>query len=327
MPESEVTDTPTSAPRPAPRVGLVTNSDFNRHVLQRVLVESGYLVAASLDADKLISYIAAGNIELDAWLLDVDGSEMQRAIDCIVEQTDIPLLVNDQVPTSLDPQIQNVWQRRLQQKLEVVALSNNEQQAPVSQQQTARLETVWVLAASFGGPDAVKRFLAALPADLPLAMVYGQHIEANFDGLLASAVGANHSYPMELISGETVLTHGKVAVVPADKQLRFLAHGRVVATHKSWAGLYQPTLDQVIAELARIYRQRLGVIIFSGMCNDGEIGCRVAKSCGATVWAQSPESCLSSDMPNAAISTGCVSYQGDPEQLASALVQHLASSH
>jgi chemosensory pili system protein ChpB (putative protein-glutamate methylesterase) len=158
-------------------------------------------------------------------------------------------------------------------------------------------------------------------------MVYGQHIEANFDGLLASAVGYNHSYPMELVGGEYILAHGKVAVVPADKQLRFLAHGRVVATRKPWSGLYQPTLDQVISELARIYRQRLGVIIFSGLCNDGEIGCRVAKSCGATVWAQSPESCLSADMPNAAISTGCVTYQGNPEQLASALVQHLAASH
>lgn len=324
MAEIKVAETPALKPR----VGLVTNNDFNRHVLQRVLLESGYRLAVSLDADKLNSFIAAGNLELDAWLVDIDGGEMHQAIDCIVEKTDIPLLVNDQVPTSnQDAQDQDIWLRRLQQKLEVVALSNTEQLTQVLDGATARLETVWVLAASFGGPDAVKRFLAALPADLPLAMVYGQHIEANFDGLLASALGNNHNYPMELVEGECLLAHGKVAVVPADKQLRFLAHGRVVATRKPWAGLYQPTLDQVISELARIYRQRLGVIIFSGMCNDGEIGCRVAKSCGATVWAQSPESCLSDDMPNAAISTGSVSFQGDPEQLASALVQHLAAGH
>jgi chemosensory pili system protein ChpB (putative protein-glutamate methylesterase) len=59
------------------------------------------------------------------------------------------------------------------------------------------------------------------------------------------------------------------------------------------------------------------------MCNDGEIGCRVAKACGGTVWAQTPDSCISPDMPNAAISTGCVSKQGTPEQLAQALAEHL----
>ena len=47
---------------------------------------------------------------------------------------------------------------------------------------------VWVLVASMGGPEAVNNFLKVLPPDLQLAMVYGQHIEENFDGFLAEAI-------------------------------------------------------------------------------------------------------------------------------------------
>ena len=215
-----------------------------------------------------------------------------------------------------------VWQRRLLEKLEVLVIRPAEAIAS-SPPVDSSVNKVWVLVASMGGPDAVKRFLTTLPQALPIAMVYGQHIETNFDGLLTSAV-TGHDYPMQLASGEQQLVNGNILVVPVDHQLRFLSRGRVVETRKAWSGSYQPVLDQVIADLARIYRQNLGVIVFSGMCNDGEIGCRVAKACGGTVWAQTPNSCLSPDMPSAAISTGCVSKQGTPEQLAEALAEQFS---
>ena len=233
--------------------------------------------------------------------------------------------MNDEVPPVQDVKAHELWQRRLLEKLEVVAISKchlesaNKITEAVTHHQSAK--KVWVLVASLGGPEAVRRFFAQLPPQLPIAMVYGQHIEKNFDSGLVDAIGAKHSYPMRLVKGEEILRAGEVAVVPVDYQLRFLSRGRVVATRKPWSGSYQPALDQVIAELARVYRQDLGVIVFSGMCNDGEIGCRVAKACGGTVWAQTPESSLSPDMPNAAIGTGCVSYQGSPEQLAKGLAK------
>ncbi len=182
-----------------------------------------------------------------------------------------------------------------------------------------------MLAASFGGPEAVKTFLDTLPA-LPLALVYGQHIEARFDSVLTAAVSSNPAYPIRLLRGRGQLRTGEVAVVPVDRALRFLPRGEVVETRRRWKGQYQPSLDQVIAELARLYRDRLGVIVFSGMCNDGEVGCRVAAACNSTVWVQTPDSCMSPDMPNAALSTGCVSYQGTPVELAQALAQRYGNN-
>ena len=307
-----------------PRIGLVTDSDLNRYVLQAVLVEGSYELAGSFDTASLGQYLETNKStpDIDAWLVDIEDNQIQQSLDLLLGQSDLPLLVNDDIPPVQEAKDHQVWQRRLLEKLEVLVIRPAEAIAS-SPPVDSSVNKVWVLVASMGGPDAVKRFLTTLPQALPIAMVYGQHIETNFDGLLTSAV-TGHDYPMQLASGEQRLVNGNILVVPVDHQLRFLSRGRVVETRKAWSGSYQPVLDQVIADLARIYRQNLGVIVFSGMCNDGEIGCRVAKACGGTVWAQTPNSCLSPDMPSAAISTGCVSKQGTPEQLAEALAEQFS---
>ncbi len=307
-----------------PRIGLVTDSDLNRYVLQAVLAEGSYELAGSFDTASLGQYLETNKStpDIDAWLVDIEDNQIQQSLDLLLGQSDLPLLVNDDIPPVQEAKDHQVWQRRLLEKLEVLVIRPAETIAS-SPPVDSSVNKVWVLVASMGGPDAVKRFLTTLPQALPIAMVYGQHIETNFDGLLTSAV-TGHDYPMQLASGEQQLVNGNILVVPVDHQLRFLSRGRVVETRKAWSGSYQPVLDQVIADLARIYRQNLGVIVFSGMCNDGEIGCRVAKACGGTVWAQTPNSCLSPDMPSAAISTGCVSKQGTPEQLAEALAEQFS---
>lgn len=317
-----------------PRVGLVAESDLHRHLLAGLLDAGGYDLALSMNTDRLVSKLeqegsATLEQQLDVWLLDLETLDIQRVLNLLVEYSDLPLLVNDEIPNVQDATAHQYWQRRLLEKLEVVAVRGSNEDGTAADNPAAHsLETsdrVWVLVASYGGPEAVKTFLSALPAGLPLTMVYGQHIETNFDQVLTSAVGASHNYPIRLLRGRSQLAAAQVSVVPADRQLRFLTRGEVVETRRPWKGQYQPVLDQVIAELARVYRERLGVIVFSGMCNDGEIGCRVAKACGAVVWVQSPESCMSADMPNAALKTGSVSFQGTPVELAQALVAHTAS--
>jgi len=48
---------------------------------------------------------------------------------------------------------------------------------------------------------------------------------------------------------------------------------------------------------------------------------------GGEIWVQTPESCISPDMPNAALATGAVSMQGTPAQLAQALSSRYSQSH
>lgn len=311
-----------------PNIGLVAENDLNRHLLAKLLAEAGYHVALSLKASELeavLDNMAASDTPLDAWLLDSDehsndgGQSSTAALDNILERSEVPLLVSDEIPSSRQTEAFQLWRRRLFEKLELIAIPQAAGDTTTDAGHSAQVDQVWVLAASYGGPEAVKRFLSALPAALPVAMVYGQHIDNNFDQVLRKAVAIDHQYPVTVLRGRSHLQRGAVAVVPADRQVRFLPRGEVVETRQRWSGPYQPSLDQIIAELARHYRERLGVIVFSGMCNDGEIGCRVAAACGSTVWVQTPETCMSADMPNAALATGSVTLQGSPEELAQAL--------
>lgn len=310
-----------------PQVGLIAANEINRHGIKKVLVAGGYRVVAISQIDNLKEQVLTHDATVDVWMLDLKDLDIQLAIDVVIELSNKPLLVNDEVPASIEEDKYSYWMRRLLEKLEIVALPplnkiEDDIESSKNRKISGAAEKVWLLAASLGGPDAVSRFLKALPPSLQLAVVYAQHTQTNFDEQLVTTIGKTQSYPVQLLDIEQVLIHGNVYVVPVNRQIRFLPFGRVVSTRKPWEGLYQPAIDQVIAELARLYRSNLGVIVFSGMCSDGEIGVRVAKACGCTVWAQTPESSTSPDMPQSAINTGCVSQQGTPEELAQLLVQH-----
>ena len=301
---------------PSPRIGLVTDSDINRYVLQKLLSEQHYELALSVNSQRLRQYFLKqqDQPEPDVWLVDVSEPVCQQAFDTLLDKTERVVLVSDEPSPALIGDEHERWCKKLIDKLELLA-SNGERHANSGQQ----AEHVLLLAASTGGPAAVNEFLAHLAPGLPIAMVYAQHIETHFDNLLAAGADKKSAYPIRLASGEQRLTVGEVLVVPVDYQLRFLPFGLAVKTRKAWTGQFQPAIDQVSAELAELYRKNMSLIIFSGMCNDGEIGARVTKACGGRVWVQNPDSCVSPDMPNAAIATGCVSEQGSPKQLAQAL--------
>lgn len=310
-----------SAPARRACIGIVAASGQRRHLLKKLVDEAGW-EARAIAPDQLPRELADADRHPDAWLVDtVEDDDVAAAptegddlLDLIVQSSDAPLLVSDEAPP-LEAEAIAAWRRRLLEKLaELVAAAAAEPRGS-----GAPPQAVWVLAASTGGPAAVGEFIAALRPGLPIALVYAQHIEANFDRVLGTALAQHRHYAVSLGRGEQQLRRGSLLVVPADRQLRFLPFHRVLETDKPWSGPYQPVCDQVIAELARQYRRHCGVIVFSGLCDDGALGCRIAQSQGSAVWVQSPASCACPEMPNAALATGAVEFAGTPAELAQAL--------
>lgn len=305
-----------------PAVAVVAESDLNRHLLKNMLLDAGYRIHCSIAPAQLSRELERAEPEaIDAWLVDISDNSTPDLLETIDEGSAAPWLINDDIPPAQDTEAHSTWRRRLLAKLEEVAVIGPG--TPVSAEPVS---AVWVLAASTGGPAAVGEFVRALPPGLPLALVYVQHIDDKFDSVLADAMGRDKKYAIGICRGEQRLETGRITVVPADRQLRFLPFDRVIETRKPWPGPYRPAIDQVVAELARLYRERCGVIVFTGMCDDGAIGCRVMQACGGRVWAQSPDSCISDDMPRAALATGAVTRQGTPAELAAALAAQYATA-
>jgi chemosensory pili system protein ChpB (putative protein-glutamate methylesterase) len=298
-------------------VGIVAAGDLRRHTLKKLVRAAGF-DARIISPSQLPDELANSATHPDVWLLDTTdceapgGDSEDDLLDQIMQVSTAPLLLSDEAPPQASGQL-IAWQRRLLGKLEELVAGAHT--APTLDTPQA----VWILAASTGGPAAVGEFMAALRPGLPIALVYAQHIEANFDKVLGDALAQHRHFTVNLGRGAQQLLAGSVLVVPADRQLRFLPFHRVLETTAPWGGPYQPVCDQVIAQLARQYRGDCGVIVFSGLCDDGALGCRIAQSQGSAVWVQSPVSCACPEMPLAALATGVVSREGSPRELAEAL--------
>jgi len=98
----------------------------------------------------------------------------------------------------------------------------------------------------------------------------------------------------------------------------------VIDHSQKWSAPYSPCIDDVIKSVSRAYGSLSGVIIFSGMGEDGLNGAKRMREQGGMVWAQSPQTCANYSMPEAVINNGVADFVGTTEELAEKLIAHLS---
>lgn len=258
--------------------------------------------------------------DIDAWIVNLDVEKLEQEcpekIDTLMDHIPgLMILCEGGSPPTPGSAEYASWKRRLLDKLHDISGSLN-----LVHHGGAAPTCVWVLAGSIGGPDAIHRFLEKLPANLGIAFLYANHLQADFDQVLADAIGKNTHYPAYIPHHGDVLATNQVAVVSPELITSLKANGTVQVSQQRWQGQYRPNLDHVVSSVAGSFGHTGGVIIFSGMCDDGAASCRIMKQNGGKVWAQRSDSCVSSAMPDAALATGCVEKSGTPEELATHLV-------
>jgi chemosensory pili system protein ChpB (putative protein-glutamate methylesterase) len=183
---------------------------------------------------------------------------------------------------------------------------------------------VWLLAASMGGPAAVKAFLDALPGGLPVGFVYAQHIDASFEAALPQAVGRHSQWHVNPARHGDAVRCGEVVVVPISHELGFSDDGQMQISTRGWPEPYSPSIDQMMLNLAQHFGALSGVIAFSGMGSDGSAAAAYVRRQGGLIWTQRSDSCACPSMPDSLREAGYSSLSGDPRELAEALVNHLA---
>ena len=101
-------------------------------------------------------------------------------------------------------------------------------------------DQVWLLAASLGGPGAVKAFLDALPGGLPIGFVYAQHIDSGFENMLPQAVGRHSQWHVNAARDAEAVRCGEVIVAPVGNELGFTDDGLMHMSSSSLARTLQP---------------------------------------------------------------------------------------
>lgn len=167
-----------------------------------------------------------------------------------------------------------------------------------------------VVGSSTGGPQALEEIILSLPSELSGCVVVCQHMPGGFTSSLARRLDSRSRIPVkEACEGDQLLA-GTVLIAPGGYHLRIAPDqgGFRVRLDKSQPvhGV-RPSVDITLEDAASLFRQRLLVVILTGMGFDGARGALRAKAVGATVVCQDEETSVVWGMPRACIELGACS--------------------
>lgn len=306
------------------QVGVLGPDDTEQPGLREGLERNGLAVSVQCSLRRFLSDPARQAL-VQVLLLDLERADDADLdlLDELFDACNVPMVFYDGAG-----RLQSAaWWRRFAVKIRMAVAAGSSALAadalPGADGPRLPGQQVWVLGASFGGPEALKRFLSVLPQQTPAALIVAQHIGRGFVEVLAGQLNRACNLRVAAANDGDQLRDGQVLVAPVSADLCVDSDGRIRFQPCETETYHRPSIDEIMAAVAARYGANAGGIVFSGMGYDGMAGCRALAAVGGTVWAQDSASCAIDSMPNCAAETGVVTYRAPPEALAAALVDRL----
>jgi len=176
----------------------------------------------------------------------------------------------------------------------------NPRQAP----SRSRVAKAVLIATSTGGPRALATLVPKLPSPLGMGTMIVQHMPPGFTGSLAARLDQSSALNVREAVGGEVLDARTALLAPGGKHLRIGDSGRTELSDEAAVGGLRPRADLLIEDAARAYRDRLLLVVLTGMGNDGLRGAREVRRLGGRIVVESEESCTVYGMPRAIVDGG-----------------------
>jgi len=287
------------------------------------------------------------------------GEALQKEyLDTLFEQLDMPIVFSDHDVTVKDGQTEEELGRKLSNKLislfsrgrsaAKVPVKASESEHPQadreslasgdkilqptddngvthgSDKENRPANRVWVLTGSMGGIEAIKRFLSALPDNLPIAFIIAQYISENIVAQATRLIAVNTTYQVIPAHVGHVINHHEVIMMPVvDESLIINQNGQMSLAPPAVMDEISITIDNILSIVAKRYGRNAGAIIFSGIGRVGIDGCKAITDHGGVVWTQDAESSRFASMPQYVRDACTVSYTATPELMAKRLAEDL----
>jgi two-component system, chemotaxis family, response regulator WspF len=171
---------------------------------------------------------------------------------------------------------------------------------PVVRHSVPHRSQLIVMGASAGGPTALAKVLAPLPADLPAPVVIVQHVDAQFVAGLASWLGSQTALRVRLAREGDRPEAGTAMLAGGDSHLVFTGPTRLAYTDKPVNCSYCPSIDLLFNSAERYWPGDVIGVLLSGMGRDGALGLRALHARGHHTIAQDRSSSAAYGMPGAA---------------------------
>jgi two-component system chemotaxis response regulator CheB len=185
---------------------------------------------------------------------------------------------------------------------------------------------VLVIGSSTGGPEALARVLAALPASLPVPVLLVQHMPPVFTRQFAQRLDRICALQVvEAVDG-TPLLPGMVHLAPGDHHL-VIRGGKAPQTALNQGPLEnfcRPAVDPLFRSAAAAYDGAVLGVVLTGMGADGRNGAGEIRSAGGTVLVQDQATSVVWGMPGAIVQAGYADEVLPLDRVAEAIGRHVA---
>ncbi len=185
--------------------------------------------------------------------------------------------------------------------------------------------TIVAIAASTGGPAALKDLLAVLPANFSAPILIVQHIAKGFVDGLAKWLGTDSRLRVAVATNGETPVPGSVYVAPDGFHLEVRSTRndqlRIALTSSPPVGTFRPSASRLFSSVATAMQDRALAVILTGMGDDGVSGLLEVRRNRGIILAQDEASSVIYGMPREAVRAGVVDEVVPIQSLAGRLVE------
>ncbi|AEE13670.1 response regulator receiver modulated CheB methylesterase [Thermodesulfobium narugense DSM 14796] len=156
--------------------------------------------------------------------------------------------------------------------------------------------------ASTGAPPQIRKVVSELDSNFDASLIIIQHMPVGFTKVFAESLNTICPFPVsEAEEGQSLFANTGV-VAKGGFHLRIKSDKSIYLDDKTEAyfGL-RPAGDMTLETLAPVFREKLLVVVMTGMGSDGTNGAKIVKSFGGKVYAEDESSCVVFGMPGSII--------------------------
>jgi two-component system chemotaxis response regulator CheB len=165
----------------------------------------------------------------------------------------------------------------------------------------AGTKKVVLIATSTGGPRALAELIPALPSPLGAGGMIVQHMPAGFTASLAQRLDRSSKLTVVEAGGGEVLKPDTLILAPGGSHLRLGDHGTARLTDEAAIGGLRPRADLTILDAAKVFGERLLLVVMTGMGKDGLEGAHEVRARGGRILAEAESTCTVYGMPRAIV--------------------------
>lgn len=183
------------------------------------------------------------------------------------------------------------------------ALVKRERTPDVGQVRRTRIIAI---AGSTGGPAALQRILADLPADFPVPILVVQHISQGFIAGMVDWLNTACSLKIRIAADGMPMDPHTVYFAGDDRHVGVSSRTTLQIADAAPLDGFRPSANYLFASVAQHFGPAAAGVVLTGMGRDGTEGLKALRMAGGTVIAQDEASSVVFGMPGSAIAAGAV---------------------